>query len=888
MSERKLEVIDNVEKQYRDETCNIQYDIIDLSNFDFSDNDRWLYEPVECSSETTVHDLHAWLRNSSEISSQNTPPATKRFTDTRTFTRPKKRNTRTSFESIMEALPPYLQQACKIRDKEFHNFYQSANKTNDKKEGIPFMLKGTMGGNRYNPDDVLITSGQESMEAFINMSQSKGIDSFINLGEPDFGDTLMNVSHPSVLYSSIISMNNDNTYNTDYDSNTTLETLSYPTMDKCQFIKVRTPKVNLETTFVSKFNDKTIVKNKDKSRMSINNTFINEPTNIEKMNLKDTCNIDIDNDTSSTLVNSKIENALSSTYTNLSDLNVTVIKSDSNEARNSLDTTYQCVDVKEEKNVAPVMNVTNTFDTYKQNIHVGSNVEETTTQCSDSIILPVQSNCIDSIPQLPVSYSNHSSKQENLLNSTFTSMNKNMNQYQSTCMNPPEEIPSLRRELLTEIQRSGKYKLHSVYNNIPDESCTQSKTNENINVTYDSNIIQKSNIPIENKYNTYRKQPSKEQFNSKNELSDCNVVTTCTQKDTQNRKFYTFTKKTANINGKSNIETAAVEQQQQQQQSLPPSNIDETFCKPISKAPKKKLHAPKKLSKLPQFLQNSNPNLLSNPIKTINATTRYSYIPNVRRTCINTMESITKPMTTKSYSLGKLRSGSEQRLPHVDINTTFQKPNSGGSTESIDSTQSAHSAPDLDDRLSMCSDSSHNSYNVCTTNMEQLSQIVYMQEGTKNLATCTPKKQILRNNWIDDTKDLPSPILKNHVEETENNSISPLSIDSTVKTSSPILSPTGSSQAINNNEVHKISSHLEEKEQENAVGLVKQTTNRLPNTTEIKTKLRPPSNWNTGNKIAGVTSGIPRPQSRIPAPRFVRPNVKTTTATQGDLKKGYL
>ncbi|KAI4489418.1 hypothetical protein M0802_011173 [Mischocyttarus mexicanus] len=904
MSERKLEVVvDNVEKQYLDETIifnnDIQYDdTIDVSNFDFSDNDRWLLEPVECSPETTVHDLYAWLRNSSETSSQNTSPATKRFTDTRTFTRPKKRNTRMSFESIMEALPPHLQNACKIRDKEFHNFYQSPNKTNDKKEGIPFMLKGTMEANRYNPDENLITSGQESMEAFLNMSQSKGIDSFINLGEPDFGDTLMNVSHPSVLYSSVISMNNDNMlYNIDYNSGINSDTFSHPTMDKCQFIKVKNPKVNLESTFVSKFNDKTIVKNKDKNKMSINNTYTSEPRNTEIMNIKDICNIDTDNDTLSTLINEGIEttneNALSSTYTNPSDLNITVSKSKSNDARNSLDITYQCVEVKEdqeeeEKKVPPEMTIKNKFDSYEENIHVGSNAEETAT--NSRTILPVQNNCINSIPQLPVSYSNHSSKQDNVLNSTFTSINKNINQYQSTCANPTslpsEEIPSLRRELLTEIQRSGKYKLHSVYSNTTDESCTQLKTNENINVTYDSNIIQRSNIPVENKYNTYRKQPSKEQSNSKNELSDCNIVTTSTQKDnTQNRKFYTFTKKTANINGKSNMEIV--------EQSLPPpnSNIDETFCKPVSKAPKKKLHAPKKLSKLPQFLQNSNPNLLSNSIKTINAT-GYSYLPNVRQikgTCVNRMEGIPTAMTTKSYSLGKLRSGSEQRLPHVDINTTFQKPNSGGSTESIDSTQSAHSAPDLDDRLSMCSDSSHNSYNVCTTNMEQLPPIVYMQkECTKHQSTPKPKKQILRNNWIDDLKDLPSPISKNHVEETESNSSSPLSIDSSVKTSSPIISPTESSQTINNNGENKISSNLEEKEQENAVSLVKQTTNKLTNTTETKTRLRQPSNWNTGNKPANVASGIPRPQSRIPALRFVRPNVKTTTTTQGDLKKGYL
>ncbi|XP_046834803.1 uncharacterized protein LOC124431220 isoform X2 [Vespa crabro] len=718
MSERKVEVIENVEKQYLDESLAIQYDdTIDVSIFDFSDTDRWLSEPVQCSSKTTVYDLHAWLRNSSEMSLQNIPTVNKRFTDTRTFTRPKKRNSRMSFESIMESLPPHLQGACKIRDKEAQNLYQNTykNQTNEKKDAVPFMLKATMGANHYVPDDNLITSGQE------------------------------------------------------------------------------------------------------------------------------------------------------------------MIKSESNGTKNSLDTTYQCVNVKEEKNSALV---TNTSDSYEQNVNTDSNMEEAATQCLNITVLPVQNNCINPVPQIPVSYSNHSSKHENPLNSTFTSINKNTNQYQSTYMNPTslssEEIPSLRRELLTEIQRSGKYKLHSVYSNTSNEPCTQLKTNENIDVTYDSNLIQKSNIPIENKYNTYKKQSPKDQSNSKNELSDCNIVT-CTQKDLQSRKFYTFTKKTSSINGKSNIETIE-----------PPSNMDATFCKPVSKPPKKKLHAPKKLSKLPQFLQKSNPNLLSNTTKTID-TTGFSYLPNVRQvkgSCINTIKAIANPMTNIPYSLGKLRSGSEQRLPHVDINTTFQKPNSGGSTESIDSTQSAHSAPDLDDRLSMCSDSSHNSYNVRTTNMEQLHQIVYTQEeGSKHESTPKPKKHILRNNWIDELKDLPSPILKHNVEETESNSSSPLSIDSTVKTSSPIISPTGSSQAINTNGEHKMSSNLEEKEQENAVAVVKQTTNKLTNMTENKTRLRQPSNWNTGNKPVGTVSGIPRPPSRIPAFRFVRPNVKTT---QGDLKKGCL
>lgn len=53
---------------------------------------------------------------------------------------------------------------------------------------------------------------------------------------------------------------------------------------------------------------------------------------------------------------------------------------------------------------------------------------------------------------------------------------------------------------------------------------------------------------------------------------------------------------------------------------------------------------------------------------------------------------------------------------------------------------------------------------------------------------------------------------------------------------------------------------------------------------ENKTRLRQPTNWNAGSKPAAVISGIPRPASRIPALRFIRPNAKTA---QTDLRKGY-
>lgn len=866
MSESKVKLIENVEKQNPGESLVIEDDdIIDVSVFDFSDTDRWLYEPVQYSSETMVHDLYAWLKNSSETGSQNSHTGNKKSIDTRTFTRPKKRNSRMSFESILEALPPQLQNACKLKDKESQNICQSANKKllSEKKEPIPFMLKATMGVNSFVPDDSLVSSGQESMEAFLNMSQSKGIDSFINLVEPEFGDPIMNISHPSIMYSSIMSLTNDDTlHGTSHECVMNSESVPHSVTNKSQFMKIGNRKVCLEETFTSEIGN-TIVINTNDEKMSINNTFISKPTN-NKVILDDTYSTEIHNDVSLMSVDTDIEHmgaeVLSSTFTNPSDLNITVVKSSDNEEKNPLDTTYQCSNAEEDKNQTVVKST------------IDLKMEKNEKQYSNNVALPIQNNCANVIPQVSASGSKQASKHENLLNATFKGINKNTNPCQSTFMNPiclpPEEIPSLRRELLTEIQRSGRYKQHSVYNNPSNEPCAQLKTNENMDVTYDPNFVQKSKIPVENKFNTYRKQSSQDQHNSQNELPDCNVVASM-QKDLQNRKFYTFTKKNSNINGKNSVES--VEQL---------SNVDTTFCKPAPKPPKKKLHAPKTLSKLPQILQKSNPNLLLNTTKTIDIT-GYSHIPNVGQVTgsyINAMQNIVKPMTNKSYSLGKLRSGSEQRLPHVDINTTFQKPNSAGSTESIDSTQSAHSAPDLDDRLSVCSDSSHNSYNICTTNMEKLHQIAHTQENrSKHESTPKPKKQILRNNWIDDLKDLPSPISRNHIEEPESNSSSPISIDSTVKTSSPLISPTGSSQTINSqvtNEEHKASSNSDGKEQGSAVGFVKTVTNKPTNVMENKTRLRQPTNWNTGNKPPGIVSGIPRPPSRIPAFRFVRPNVK--------------
>lgn len=97
--------------------------------------------PSQCSTESTIRDLYAWLKTEPELDVRSTKHdnialiyplnilsfiynliiqvlltiATKfnmyldnkKCIDTRTFTRPKKRSARMSFESIFEGLPPF-------------------------------------------------------------------------------------------------------------------------------------------------------------------------------------------------------------------------------------------------------------------------------------------------------------------------------------------------------------------------------------------------------------------------------------------------------------------------------------------------------------------------------------------------------------------------------------------------------------------------------------------------------------------------------------------------------------------------------------------------------------------------------------------------------------
>lgn len=69
--------------------------------------------------------------------------------------------------------------------------------------------------------------------------------------------------------------------------------------------------------------------------------------------------------------------------------------------------------------------------------------------------------------------------------------------------------------------------------------------------------------------------------------------------------------------------------------------------------------------------------------------------------------------------------------------------------------------------------------------------------GLKQDSAPKPHIRVLENTWVEAKMDLPSPILKNGVEYDEIDRHSQ-NTDLKMKCSSPLMSPTGSSHALNN------------------------------------------------------------------------------------------
>nr|XP_033326841.1 uncharacterized protein LOC117220717 isoform X1 [Megalopta genalis] len=879
MSERKVDT-ETVRKQYTNDVILIdEVEIIDVSVSNFDDTDAWLYIPSQYQTDTLVQNLYDWLKNESEL----ILTGSRRSIDTRTFTRPKKRTSRINFESISETLSPPISHTWKTSHSSFphtgEDFFRlqlskQLNKTAaNKEEAVPPMFK--MGPNaniNYIPDEMLSSSGQESMEIFLNMSHSKGIDSFINLVEPGLSEPLMNVSQPSIFYSSITSLPRDDSLcNANYDKEDEQVNLTH-TFNQRAGNHEDSKNLHVNETFsMAEEPDN----NGSHCLFAANRTFTNQADNIE---LNETYNA---GSISSTMVLSNSDKNkystinLSSTFVNKDDgkMNLLQLENDKKKDSSTLNATYCASEIEEVEQKLPIRNETQDVRSqpcspYKSTILNSLECSVRSPLCTtDSTFTFKQNSALDSTFKFSVPPGNQSTP-KTALNSTYQAKSKLSEKplVSHTAMNSTFKAPtSLRKELLAEIHRSVDHKLDGTYNcDVPNELHTPKTEKESYEKIHNQNAG--NIIPEENKYNTYKKEPSVNRIKYQTEaVSDTGACVL----NAQNKKYYTFTKKSNVHGGKTDMENA---------ESL--ENMDATFVKPLPKLQKSKQHIPRSFSKLPQFLQKSNPNLVSNSLKTVGKTgcTNPSSIGYMKGSQPNIVE---KSVTNKLYALGKVKSGSEQRL--LELNTgELQMMGAGGSTESIESTQSAHSAPDLDDRLSTCSDSSHNSYTVQPMNIEQLHQIVRMQEESlKQDAAPLLNRRVMENTWTKLKKNLPSPILKNGTDGCESDSSS--SMDLNVKTSSPIISPTRSNQSVNADD-HPMERILK---QQNEADVVKKSEvfNKPAMKFENKTRMRQPGNWNTGNRTTNTLSAIPRPPSRIPGPRAIRPTVKTT---QGDVKRGYM
>ncbi|KAF7987149.1 hypothetical protein HCN44_001325 [Aphidius gifuensis] len=148
-------------------------DIIDLSHVNFDDNERWLLSVSDRTSSSSVEDLQAWLKKDLSISSlDDLSNDTTKTIDTRTFTRPKK-NGRMSLESIIEITSPTSNNVWKLNYQQ-ESSIKINNENDDKnlkdKEYIPAMLRPSVSGTLLT--SLSSSNGQESLDAFLNMSQS--------------------------------------------------------------------------------------------------------------------------------------------------------------------------------------------------------------------------------------------------------------------------------------------------------------------------------------------------------------------------------------------------------------------------------------------------------------------------------------------------------------------------------------------------------------------------------------------------------------------------------------------------------------------------------------------------------------------------------------------
>ncbi|XP_011883026.1 PREDICTED: uncharacterized protein LOC105570443 isoform X2 [Vollenhovia emeryi] len=786
-----------------------------------------LYMPARCSTESSIQDLRAWLKTELDLDVQSN----KKCLDTRTFTRPKKRSALMSFESIFEELP---HPTTDIRTQDINvTFIENMEKclpaTIGSNEFVSPILKPSTGAvMAILSDESSAMSGQKSMGAFLNMF--KGTNPFINLDESEFSDLLMNVSQPSVLGTSIIASMNESIFIKNGTMSLTNKSMAQNGLD----VEDGSNSANINKTFVMRNADNTITLDDMGRTNSLSNTC-DESRRLNKGLNAIYDEVPGETSASRSSLDRRETAVLSSTFVTGPNANATFVQS-LNKASNdisSLGTTYLCLARGAGKPDSPVSIVDDirSVALLTREAHAKANaldVSFNVPMCQQST--PINPNMLGTRPKLAT---------------------KPPYQPQQTVY-----PTSLRQELLAKIHRNSERKLDSTYNHITSDHSGVRDTRKNIHVA--GNKDETDVVPT-NKYHTYKKTAF-----TANQCSSQNEAPVTVQK-----KFYTFTKKSNPVERTDNVASEAR------------PSMDSTFCKPVISKAQPKRNVPRAWSKLPHFLQKSNPNLVSGSLRGAGgiAVGRMSSIGYIKGSQPNIVQNVAgkSQLPKRMHLYGKMKSGSEQRLLEANVNTNNQFPTGAiaGSTESIEST---HSAPELGDRLSACSDSSGpNSLTTRTKNTEQLHELVRMQEESlKQDSAPKPDRQVLENTWVEaeiPRTDLPSPIMKNGVEHCEANRLL-LYMNSSMQCSSPINSPAESSHALNND--GSAEGNIAKTKDEIVVGEKTEGPIQVVPKIENKTQLGQPTDWSAGSKPAAVISETPRPASRIPAFKFVRPNSKTT------------
>ncbi|XP_011502059.1 PREDICTED: uncharacterized protein LOC105365560 isoform X2 [Ceratosolen solmsi marchali] len=896
--------------------------IIDVFEFDDTAHDRWLCSAGtgsrRNSNECKIQDLDAWLHaDILESETAYSDNALRKSIDSRTFTRIKRRSNKLNFESVESiSLETMSIPTSNVWKNQTITESISESTQKERRDSIPMML-------RPKTNQVLAAllsespssiNSQTSMEAFVNMTRSKeGINSILSdMSESDVNHFLMNISQPSLLYSSIISdgKGEESMHAAVHDSFVDSQILTDSMMEASMFKEVQDTTMLAE--FLKQSNDSTILEDttirkslnesdiddatfdnnylNDKIhanvKSKINETFINLPSPVASNSEINSTKIisSQENLLHSSRVDTNIYSPLNSTKTISSDNDTTVLLQDTN------DLSKTCIISKENKTDLIYESKSESLSSSEEKLNATFKKSNISTPLISQELVKNIDNKFDKFHAVPtlraallqeVQRSSGNKFDTTLDGARLPGIESNFD-VTYDCLNTNESFVEAEVLDATYIQVQSPHKLESQSETksveINSDSAQVNTQSSNAIGSRQMSYVKKSvgesqmHSLDQNRFNTFRKDSKigscfsklpQEDHSNKMPISAPLQHHIPKNNDTlYQQRFHTFSKKTSSMRSKVCVENNVNEMQS-----------DDKFTKPLDKI-SRQIQAPRQLSKLPQLFQKSNPNLGAS-FKSIGKLTMET------ENDVEFVKGSQPNISSNMCSLGRFKS---ERILQTKNNTDFSMADSTSrSMESIESTASAHSAPDIEDRLSISSESSRASYTIKSKDFVEHN--AEGQDGKYSGLVSKPKgHNILEGTWIQE-KDLPSPILKNHikrcyVDSGDSNSTSPTdSAEFNAKTSSPLtISPTSSDQAIDRIESDDVGIEVA-KENIQATVNVKPTQIKICNSASNMTnarKLRLPTNW-TGapNKIANsAISGIPRPASRIPGPKFVRPNLK--------------